>query len=352
MPSSSSFTGTGLSLQSVNVLNNGNVLRVRFTNDPKQSNPASINDATNPSLWTLSGPGYIAVSSVNTVGGDSQSVDLLLSVTIPTGNWTITAAGTIQAFNGTAISSPTSLQFTVSEYLNVSEVNPGSANDECESIIRKHHNPALRGPGWDALIAGLADGDCTNFDNIKLAFNQLYKISANGIYLDRITANDGIVRPKNIGISDDIYRQLAIKITNNKIVTEAILEVLAVYYGEDALRAHATTANYEPFNLSSGDDFDIIIDGLYQVKVTFNNSEFSLISAAKASEVAAAITRAFIIAGIKAFALSFVDPADNKSKVKIYTNSLGLKGTVQIISGKAQNTLKFQTLLNIYTGVV
>lgn len=233
-------------------------------------------------------------------------------------------------------------------------VNPGSTNDTPESLLRKHLTAALEGPGWDAVIAGLATGDATNFTNTHLIFDQLYTITASGVYLDRVTANDGISRPKNVGVSDDIYRNLAIKVTNNKVVNEALLEVLAVYYGEDAVRAHATTELHEPYQLNNGDSLNVIIDGLYSVQVIFNSTEFTDIANATADEVAGVITRAFLIAGVKGFARSFVDPSDGFTKVNVYSGSLGLKGSVQIglVGGKSQNSLEFPTFIDCYTGTV
>lgn len=294
---------------------------------------------------------------VTPASGDPQSVDITLASRPPAGSWAVTGSTSIQTVGAVALSSPTSLPFTIIDIVNPTIINPGSSNDDCESILRQHLNPAFKGPGWEAVIAGVAAGDCPVFENQKLAFDQLYKTSASGVYLDRITANDGVTRPVNVGMSDETYRSLAIKIATTKVVNQALLEVLAVYYGEDALRAHATTQSYEPYTLEDGDDLNITIDGLYTVKVTFTESEFQLIAAASAVEVAAAITRACIIANVKAFAVSYLDPADGETKVKIYTGSLGLKGRVQIKGsggGKAQNALKFQTpLLDVvYTGVV
>lgn len=354
MPSSSSFTGIGLSLQSVTPILVNTALRVRFTNEPKASNSAQSNDALNPLNWTLTGPGFIGVSFITPVGGDSQAVDITLTSRIPAGSWTISVTN-VQTVTLQNLTAPTSLAFTVEDIINTSAVNPGSVNADCEDILRNHLNPALAGPGWDALVAGVASGDCPNFDNNSKAFNQLYINTSSGIYLDRISANDGITRPKNVGMADTVYRQLAVKLKNHKVTNEAVLEVLEVYYGEDAVRAHATTDGYQPYALTDGDDLNVTIDGIYTTKIVFKHDDFTLIGAASAAEVAGAITRAFMIADIPAYAKAFVDTLDGKTKVKIYTGSLGLKGSVQIKGsggGKAQNILKFEDLLSIYTGTV
>lgn len=351
----------GLSLESVTPISNNTGLRVRFNGFPKRSNAFEANDALNSTNWNLTGPGFVGISYIATTGADPRAVDIILSSRLPAGSWLLRVVN-VQTSSLEDLESPTDITFNVSDIVNGTQINPGSSNDNCEDILRKYLNPTLRGTGWDALISGIAAGDSPNFENTKLSLDQLYIASANGNYLDRITANDGIVRPKNVGMSDDIYRELATKIKNNKVTNEALLEVLAVYYGEDAVRAHATTDGFEPYALVDGDDLNITIDGVYKAKVVFTTSDFSSISSAKATEVAAAITRAFIIQNIKAFAKAFVDPVDGETKVKIYTASLGLKGSVQIRGsggGKAQNVLKFEDSLNtpgafgsVYTGTV
>lgn len=348
------FLGANLSLQSVTVRNNGMVLRVRFSNDPRQTDSSGANDALNVANYTLSGPGIANMSVATPVGSDPQSIDITLVSRIPSGTWTMTVAN-IEMVIGEPLSAPTSVQFIVSSALTPRPVNPGSENDGAAEIIRKHLNPALRGDGWDSLIAALATGDTYNNNNTESAFNQLYKSTADSKYLDRLTSNDGVVRPRNVGLSDTLYRKLAIALNSNKVVDQAILEVLRVYYGEDAVRANVQTEEYAPFALTDGDDLNVTIDGASITKIVFNTNEFSQIGAATATEVAAAITRAFVMNNSRAFAVEYVDPADGESKVKIYTPSLGLKGSVQVKGsggGKAQNALKFNTFIDPYTGTI
>lgn len=348
------ITTTGIGLSSVTPLKNNSVLRVVFTTDPKQSNSAESNDALNVSNWSLTGPGFVSIFAIASVGSDPKAVDITLNSPLLTGDWTIKAVN-ITTSDGMGLVEPTFITINIPKLINPTNISPGTHNDDAVSILRKHLNPALKGQGWDAVVKGLSAGDAPNAINTKLAFDQLYVSSASGVYLDRITANSGIQRPKNVGISDDIYRHLAIKVTNNKVVNEALLEVLAVYYGEDAVRAHVTTESFEPYALNDGDDLNITIDGLYKVNVVFHTNDFKDIGNATAAEIAGAITRSFIIDGVHAFARPFSDPQDGKTKVNIYTGSLGLKGSVQIKGsggGTSQLSLKFPTFLNVYTGSI
>lgn len=233
-------------------------------------------------------------------------------------------------------------------------VSKGAVNDDPESIIHKHTNPALKtrtNKIWQGVVAALATGDKTNWDNAQAAFNQLFKISASGLYLDRRSANDGVVRPQGIGMSDDTFRKLSILLTNKRVTQEALLEILEIFYGVDALHAYAETSLIEPFVLNDQDDLQVLLDERDVAPITFLTGSFAQIGNAKAIEVAAAITAGLRAANNNGYALAFYDPTVNANRVRIYSPSRGLSSAIRITGGKAQNALQFPTPLSIYTGI-
>jgi hypothetical protein len=231
-------------------------------------------------------------------------------------------------------------------------VSGGAVNDDAEATIRKHLPSSLAGRAWDALIAALAVGDRLNWENAKLAFDQLFKISASGIYLDRRAADDGLIRPPDIGMSDDLFRQLAIKTTNTKLTQELLLEILEIFYGADAVRAHVSTDLVEPFSLADGQTLDLLLDERDLVIVSFSGNDFQNISQATAREVAAAINRDFQRNSNKSFAVEEQDPSTGLIRVKIYSGSLGLGSFVRVIGGSAQPALEFPAKLDTYNDAV
>lgn len=341
------FVGIALELESVTQLALATV-RVRFTQDPLATSSSGVHDALNPANYTLSGPGIANVASCGTVYGDTQSIDLFLSGPLPAGVWTLTASPNIQTATGSGITAPLSLQFNVTIIGANLPVNPGTTNDAEEDLIRKHLNPGLQGLGWDALIAAIATGETTNRDNAELAFQQLFTSTASGLYLERKASDAGIQRPDNMGMADATFREYAIRVTNNKLTEESFLEVLEVFYGDSSLRASNATAKVEPYAFHDGDDLTIVIDGEITVPVVFRQSDFAIIGIGKAVEVAFAITRACRIAGSEAYAAANVDPQTGLSTVTIYSGALGLASSVQVLGGKAQNVLQFDTLLPVY----
>jgi hypothetical protein len=216
---------------------------------------------------------------------------------------------------------------------------------EAELLVREHLNPMLQGPFWDALVAAVAAGDTINLENSKAAFDQLFKSSASGPYLDRKASDDGIRRPAGVGMSDDLYRRLAIKVTSNKLLAHVVWEILEIFYGAEAVRAYSTTDLQQPFSLADGQTLQVLLDELDSYNITFNSADFTQIAGASAREVAAVITRQLQLQGSTAFALPFTDPETGINKVRIYSGSLGLGGSVRITGGQAQNGLHFATYL-------
>lgn len=344
------FVGIALELESVTQLGLS-TLRVRFTQTPLQASPAGTHDALNPFNWSLTGPGAGSVKSCAIVSDDPQSIDLILVGPLAIGTWSINGSTNIQTATSAPLTNPTSLQFTVTNTGNIEPVNPGSVNDTDEDIIRKHLNEALAGDGWNALIAALATGEKKNRENAQAAFDQLFTSTASGLYLERKASDAGIERPINMGMSDDTFRQYTIRITNNKLTEESLLEILEVFYGDSSLRASNTSGVTEPYFLDDGDDLNFLVDEEITVPVVFSTDDFAIISQAKAVEVAAAITRACRIAGSQAYAAPIIDPQTGISVVTIFSSALGLGSSVRVLGGRAQNILKFADLLPIYTGV-
>jgi hypothetical protein len=222
--------------------------------------------------------------------------------------------------------------------------DPGAQNDDSESILRKHLNPAFKGAAWDALVAAMATGDAFLTKIAKLAYDQLFTSTASGKYLDRKAANSGVVRPLNIGMTDDVFRQYAIKTTAAKLTPQVVLDVLEVFYGSQSVRAWADSAS-ETYAMEEGDELDIVVDGVKTVKVVFAASDFQVPSKAKAIEVAAVINRYFDKLDCKAFAINLTNPQTGLDAVRLFSGTLGLTSTIQVVGGKAQNQLQFPTAL-------
>jgi hypothetical protein len=223
-------------------------------------------------------------------------------------------------------------------------VNAGTSNDSIIDVIKKHLGSAFKGPGWDALIAALAEGDKIVADNNRYAFDQLFKSTASGKYLSDRASDVGINQPNNVGMSDELFRDFIIKKTASKLTATSIMEILEIFYSPDAVRANVTSGAEGSVTFEQGDELRLAIDNIETHTVFFNVGTFTM------AQIAVVVNRVFQLAGSKAYALSVVDPTTGTNKLRLYSGSLGLSGVVQITGGKAQNVLRFPTSVPMFSG--
>lgn len=327
------------------------VLRIKFAQVPLAVDPSGSTDATNPSNYSISGPHTVEIVGARTVSGDLESIDLFMDRPLETGTWTVTVDDAVEARdNATTIQAPKSASVSFSTYAPTETVHQGATNHDSESTLRKFLNPAFKGRGWNAMLAGFAAGDAIVRENARLAFNQLFSSTASGTFLDQRAADDGIGRPENLGMTDEQFRNYKIKVTNRKLTHDALLQVLEIFYGADALRANITSAKAEPFDLNDQDDLNILFDEKSSFRVVFSNSDFANPAEATALEVSSIINRALRAQGFAGYAVTVTDPVTGSVYVKIYSGSLGLGSTIRCTGGKAQSSLWFPSRLDVYTG--
>lgn len=137
------FIGTSFSLESIEYSPNYTIT-LKFTQDPLRSDPAGVNDCTNPFNYTLHGPHAASVSRVNTTS-DPQVLRITTTVPLEKGGWVLVIADNVTSDTGSALVAPKSLVFDSSLELTVAaELNP-RADDGSYDILRKHFFGSLQG---------------------------------------------------------------------------------------------------------------------------------------------------------------------------------------------------------------
>lgn len=329
-----------------------NVLRVKFGQVPLAVDTSGVADATNPSNYELTGSAFdVAVVGARKVFGDPLSIDLFTNIPLATGTWTVTVNDAVAARDGgTYIQVPKSGSVSVTTNKPTETVAQGASNHSQTTLIRRFFNPALKGPNWDAVIAGLAAGDEIVAENAQLAFLQLYSSTASGTFLDQRAADDGVGRPEALGLSDDQFRNYKIKLTQRKLTHDALLQMLEIFYGIDAVRAYITSSKYEPYELNDQDDLQLLIDEKTSFTCTFTRSDFSNPAEGTAIEVCAVINRSLRAQRLGGYATPIQDPVTGNTYIRIYSPTLGLASAMRCSGGKAQSWLWFPDRLDVYTG--
>lgn len=223
----------------------------------------------------------------------------------------------------------------------------GATNQTAFEVLRKHFNKALKGPGWNALLEAIATGDEYLGELARSIFDQMFLKTASGHFLRVEGKNRGIEPPEGVGIGEDAYRELVATVSNNKLTIDSVYRILEIFFGSSATRAYIESELSGPYALSDGDELIIELDGETTITVTFRESDFFAISEASAFEVASVITRALQLRGTNAFAEQYTDPATGNASVRIFSGRMGLRGSVRVLGGRAQNTLQFYPPLQV-----
>lgn len=210
--------------------------------------------------------------------------------------------------------------------------------------LRSYLNPYIRGPNVDAVLNALAASEAAYLINNVAAVNdQMYIVSASGVYLDEKLAQYGITRPPAVGLSDDVFSQIGIQVKNRKQVRDLINNLLDVMFGDEFVKASLISSNVEPYALQDGDTLIVNFDANNTTTITFSASQFTNIGAALAQEVADAITSALSTAALTGTAISNNNGSGNY--VELLSSTIGPKSSVTVMGGSAQNALQFPAIV-------
>ena len=205
--------------------------------------------------------------------------------------------------------------------------------------LRSLLNPSISGTNTDKLLESIASGPAHLIYNIRAVTEQLYIAKASGRYLDELMADRNLTRPDNVGLPDDVFRELGIQISNRKQVRDLLLKILEILFGSEFTRANLDTTELETYNLSNNDNLIISFDDEESVEIIFNSGQFTNISSATAQEVADAITRELRRLGRRGAAIARDDGSGGY--VRLTSETIGPASSVRVLGGSAQNILRF-----------
>ena len=205
--------------------------------------------------------------------------------------------------------------------------------------LRRYLNPTIAGPNTDIILEALATGAGYLVQSVEAVNDQLYIATAVDRYLDSKLSERNLSRPEELGLSDDIFRQIGIEVTNKSQVRDLINKILEIMFGQEFTRATLASNLIEPYNLNDGDSLMVSYNDGPINTVTFKANEFGNINTATAQEVSDAITRGMRQLGQNGSAFIKNDGFGNY--VNLISDANGASSTVKVLGGNAQNALKF-----------
>ena len=208
--------------------------------------------------------------------------------------------------------------------------------------LRAYLNSSVKGKTVDDMLYGIASAGNHLVYNVEAVNDQMYIISAVDRYLDQRLADSGLVRPGKVGLSDEIFRELGIEVTNRKQVRDLIHKLLETMYGQEFTNASIQSNLLEPYALQDNDQLFLSLDDGSTIIITFTADQFSSISAATAQEVADAITKGIRKLGLKGNAVAKDDGIGGY--VEIISNTSGPSSSIKVLGGRSQNEFKFDLI--------
>jgi hypothetical protein len=300
-----------------------------------------VASGNNPANYHVTGPSTVSVVAAQ-YELDRRGARVYLSTALSVGQWTV----------GFSSGPPTTLLSDDSDHLAlpsntqvVFDLVDKSSQDEFGNAlilgpVAKFIPKAFRTKKvFAAIIDGLEAGDAIVSTQARLALDQYFVSTASGKYLTTRAADRGIPKPVNLGISDVDFRKLAIDVANNKLTSDALLSILEIFFGEDSVKAYVETALAEPFEIFDGAFLDFLIDEKTEFHFVANWKDYQTPLRATALELVSAFNFAFDKSGIRATAV--VD----SGKVKIYSNTKGIRSSISVQGGTLQPLLQFDSAI-------
>jgi hypothetical protein len=209
--------------------------------------------------------------------------------------------------------------------------------DQIHDLMPSHFN-TRNNPNWKAVVEALGGSDQAVFDLMNEVKKQFFLKTAYRPYLDNLAANDGISRPLGVGMDDATFKKyVPILAYTPKQVKLIIDQLLNIFFEKETTTAFIVSGQPQTYLLQDGWELEYKVDGLYDELIKFTTSDFTNISAATAEEVVAAINRQ----AQHSFAENYYDNVNKNFYVKIFSNTIGSKGSLQIVGGRANIALQF-----------
>lgn len=200
---------------------------------------------------------------------------------------------------------------------------------------------------WKALVEAIGGGDQETEELIEAVRQQFFIKTAQRPFLDRLGANVNVGRPRFVGMDDPTFRRFIPVMSYQPKQVKLILDTLLdIFFFKDATTAFLESIEFENFTLQDGWELEVLVDEFAVELITFENADFGDISNATADEVVAAINRQ----AKEFYAVKFEDSVRKRTFIRLFTRTVGSKGSLEITGGRANVALKFDGSFNFDAG--
>lgn len=191
---------------------------------------------------------------------------------------------------------------------------------------------------WKALIEALGESDEDLSELVQQVKKQLFIKTAGRPYLDRLGSNFKVSRPRFLGMDDETFRRyIPVVAYQPKQVKLVLDQLLDIFFFRESTTAFTVSGAGAPYRLLDGWELEYTVDGDKLENIIFESDDFTDINNATAEEIAGVINRN----ARYSFAVVFDDRIRKKKFIRIFTNTVGSKGSIQVTGGRADIALQF-----------
>lgn len=214
--------------------------------------------------------------------------------------------------------------------------------DRIHELLPGHLN-SRNNKNWSGLIEAIGTQDELLAKLVADVRNQFFIKTSSRPYIDVLAANNSISRPKLVGMSDQSFRKyipvLSYQPKQVKLIIDALLDI---FFFKESTTAFLMSSAFQPFAFQDGWNLQLKIDGLFIEDITFNAVDFTDIANATADEIVAAYNRQ----SKYSYATNFYDSITKHNYIRIFTNTVGSKGSLEISGGLANIALELNGFIS------
>lgn len=193
-------------------------------------------------------------------------------------------------------------------------------------------------PNWKAVIEAIGQSDQELADLVEEVRKQFFIKTASRPYIDRLGSNLRVSRPRLIGMDDPTFRTYVPVLAYQPKQVKAVLDsLLDIFFFRETTTAFTQSTQPEIYTLVNGWELEYTVDQIHTERIEFKQDEFVDISNATAEEIVSAINRQVQ----HSFAIVFDDRIKKQKFIRIFSNTIGSKGSIQITGGRANMALQF-----------
>ena len=191
---------------------------------------------------------------------------------------------------------------------------------------------------WKTVIEAIGAADQDLSELLEGVREQLFVKTSSRPYIDRLASNVNVSRPRFVGMADEDFRGyipvLAYQPKQVKLVIDSLLDI---FFFRESTTAFQQSSGFAPFELRDSWKLSYLIDGDNNEEIEFSESDFEDIYNATATEVVGVINRQ----AENSFAVVFNDRITKRDYIRIFSNTIGSKGSVTITGGRSNKRFKF-----------